>query len=75
VAANITVVSPNRAGDLRLFPTGGTGNTSSLNFRAVQTRANNAVVSLDVAGQVSVTCAMGAAGTTHFLLDVIGYFQ
>jgi hypothetical protein len=75
VAANITVVSPTRAGDLRLFPTGGTGNTSSLNFRAVQTRANNAVVSLDVAGQVSVTCAMGAAGTTHFLLDVIGYFQ
>ena len=75
VAANITVVSPTRAGDLRLFPTGGTGNTSSLNFRAVQTRANNAVVSLDASGQLSVTCAMGAAGSTHFLLDVIGYFQ
>jgi PKD repeat protein len=75
VAANLTVVGPTQAGDLRLFPTGGASSSSSINFRAAQTRANNAVVSLDVTGQLSVTCAMAAAGSTHFLLDVIGYFQ
>jgi len=77
VAVNVTVVGPTRAGDLRLFPTGGTATTSSLNFGATQTRANNAVVKLSVSspGQLSVTCAMGSPGTTHFLLDVVGYFQ
>jgi PKD repeat protein len=75
VAANITVVTPSQAGDLRLFPVGGTGNTSAINFRAGLTRANNAVVSLSASGQFSLTCAMAAAGTTHFLLDVVGYYQ
>jgi hypothetical protein len=75
VAANITVVSPTQAGDLRLFPTGGAGNTSAINFRAGQTRANNAVVTLSASGQFSLTLAMAATGTTHFLLDVVGYYQ
>jgi hypothetical protein len=72
---NITVVSPTQAGDLRLFPTGGTGTSSNVNFRPGQTRANNAIVSLNASGQFSVTCAMAGAGTTHFLVDVVGYFQ
>jgi glucose/arabinose dehydrogenase len=75
VAANVTIVSPTQAGDLRLFPNGGSATSSNINFRAAQTRANNAVVSLDASGQLSVTCAMAATGTTQFLLDVIGYFQ
>jgi hypothetical protein len=76
VAANLTVTQPTQAGDLRLFPTGGAATSSSINFRAGQTRANNAVLSLDASGRLSVTCAM-VAGTasTHFLLDVVGYFQ
>jgi hypothetical protein len=75
VAVNLTVVTPSQLGDLRLFPTGGTATSSNINFRANQTRANNATLSLSASGQVSVTCAMAAAGTTHFLLDVVGYYQ
>jgi hypothetical protein len=75
VAANLTVVVPTQAGDLRLFPTGGTATSSNLNFRSGQTRANNAVISLDASGQLSVTCAMAAAGAANILLDVVGYFQ
>jgi glucose/arabinose dehydrogenase/PKD repeat protein len=75
VAANLTVTQPTQAGDLRLFPAGGGATSSSINFRAGQTRANNAVVSLDASGQLSVTCAMAGTSSTHFLLDVVGYFQ
>jgi hypothetical protein len=75
VAANLTVVSPSRAGDLRLFPTGGSPTASNVNFRAGQTRANSAMLSLAASGQLSVACAMTGAGSTHFLLDVVGYFQ
>jgi spore coat protein U-like protein len=75
VAMNITVVGPTQAGDLRLFPTGGSATASNLNFGAGQTRANNAEVKLSASGSISVTCAMAAAGSTHFLLDVVGYFE
>ena len=75
MAANLTVVSPTQTGDLRLFPTGGTATSSNINFRSGQTRANNAAISLDASGQLSVTCAMAVVGSAHFLLDVVGYFQ
>ncbi len=48
--------------------------TSVLNFPAGVTRANNAVVGLDGAGQMAVFNAM-ASGTAHFVLDVVGYFE
>jgi glucose/arabinose dehydrogenase len=75
VALNITVVGPSQAGDLRLFPTGGSVTSSNLNFAAGQTRANNATVKISAGGQLSVTCDMAAAGSTHFLLDVLGFFE
>ena len=45
-------------------------------FRSVA-RANNAVVTLGANGEITVKCVMstGATGTTHFILDVSGYFQ
>ena len=75
VAVNLTVVGPTQSGDLRLFPTGGSATSSNLNFGAGQTRANNAAVKLSASGQLSVTCAMAGTGSTHFLLDVVGFFQ
>jgi glucose/arabinose dehydrogenase len=75
VAVNVTVVGPTQAGNLQLFPTGGAASSSNLNFAAGQTRANNAAVRLSASGQLSVTCALAGAGTTHFLLDVVGFFQ
>jgi hypothetical protein len=48
--------------------------TSVLNFNAGATRANNAIVGLNAAGQIAVFNGM-ASGTTHFVLDVVGYFE
>jgi hypothetical protein len=48
--------------------------TSTLNYAAGQTRANNAVVGLSASGALAVRCSQ-AAGTVHAILDVTGYFE
>jgi hypothetical protein len=76
VAVNATVTGPTRPGSLNLyraFPTT-VPDTSVVNFTAGMTRANNAVVSLNDSGQMAVFNRM-ASGTTHFVLDVVGYFE
>jgi glucose/arabinose dehydrogenase len=76
LALNVTVAQPSAQGDLRVYPQGGAQpNSSVINFRAGQARANNAVALLGPTGAVSVYCGMAAAGTTHFIVDVVGYFQ
>jgi streptogramin lyase len=76
IAVNITVTQPtNGPGFLTLFPAGAARPlTSAINFRAGQTRANNAILPLSGSGGLSVYCQL-RGGTTHFILDVTGYFQ
>jgi hypothetical protein len=75
VAVNLTVTQPQALGDLRVYPGGGTlPNTSTMNYRAGQTRANNAVVNLGPQSDLVVRCVQGN-GTVHFILDVTGYFE
>jgi uncharacterized repeat protein (TIGR01451 family) len=76
VALNLTATGSTGVGSLRAYaafpesiPT-----TSVLNFAAGVTRANNAVVALSAAGQVAVFNNM-AVGTTHLVVDVVGYFE
>lgn len=75
LSANVTITASSSGGHLTVFP-GGTplSTASSINFAAGQTRANNAVLPLDGAGRIGVRCAQ-AGGTSHFLLDVNGYFR
>jgi len=47
---------------------------SSLNYRAGQTRANNAIVTLGASGALAVFCGQGF-GTTHFIIDINGYLE
>jgi hypothetical protein len=79
VATVPTAVSPGDVGDLRLYPAGQEVPplTSALNFRAGVTRAGNAVVPLDSTGLIAVWCDMppGSQATSHFVLDVFGYFR
>jgi uncharacterized repeat protein (TIGR01451 family) len=75
VSANMTVTQATEAGHLRAYPAGITApSTSSLNYAAGQTRANNLTLFLSAAGEASIFCGQ-AAGTTHFLMDVNGYFE
>jgi hypothetical protein len=75
VSLNVTVAGPTGAGHLRLFPAGGAEPLSStLNYTAGLTRANNAIVGLGAAGEIAVRCGQ-AAGTVHVVVDVNGYFE
>jgi hypothetical protein len=75
-ALNATVFNPGSNGHLRLFPSGTTLPTiSTINFQTGVVIANGAVVSLSSnANDLSVFTFLGSGGTTHFILDVTGYF-
>jgi hypothetical protein len=73
-AVNVTVTGSGSPGYLTIFPGGVLPGTSTLNFRAGQTRANNAAVSLDGTGSLTVFAGL-AGGTLDFIVDVVGYFQ
>jgi hypothetical protein len=74
IAVNVTAANETGSGHLRVYPAGSAlPGTSTINFVPGTTRANNAIVSLGVGGQISVYCHM-AAGWTHFVLDVTGFF-
>ena len=75
LAVNITVTEPTAAGYLTLYPFGvPLPLASTINYQAGQTRANNAIVPLGATDAIAVYCAQ-PTGTTHFLIDVVGYFR
>ena len=75
VSLNVTVTQSTAMGNVRLFP-GGTPTplTSSLNYTAGATRANNAIAALGDAGDLTVLASQ-ASGSVHLILDVNGYFE
>jgi hypothetical protein len=77
ISANVTVVGPTGTGHLLLYP----GNypkpaTSTVNFAAGQTRANDAILPLasDGTGTLAAEPFVLGGGSVHVLLDVNGYF-
>jgi hypothetical protein len=76
VSINLTVVQPTNPGFLTLYPADGLRPlTSGVNFGPGQVRANNAVLVLAFDGSGRLNVFNGSNGTTHFILDVNGYFQ
>jgi hypothetical protein len=75
VSLNVTVTEATAAGNVRLFP-GGTPKpqTSTLNYTAWLTRANDATAALGAAGDLTALASQ-ASGSVHLILDVNGYFQ
>ena len=75
VSMNVTVTGPTAPGHLTLYPVGSSlPSSSTINYRAGQTRANDAIVALGPGAGVSVVCGQ-ASGTVHVILDVNGYFE
>ena len=72
VILNVTATGPSTGGFLTVFPSGTSRpGTSNLNFTAGQTIANLVVATVGGDGQVSI---FNAAGTTHVIADVAGWF-
>ncbi len=78
IAANVTVITPASQGNLILYPAGSPPPlVSTISFSGGQVRANNAVLSINgpTPGSVNVQTLLAGVGTSHFVLDVAGYFK
>ncbi|WP_087508090.1 SpoIID/LytB domain-containing protein [Cellulomonas iranensis] len=72
VVLNVTAVGTSVAGHLRVWPAGSAmPNASVLNTSPGRTQASQVTVGVGGAGAVSV---FNAIGTTHYLVDVLGYY-
>ena len=75
VAINVTITEPTAGGYLTIYPLGvNLPLASTINYSAGQTRANNAIVPLGTNDSIVVFSGQ-PSGTTHFLIDVVGYFR
>jgi hypothetical protein len=73
---NVTVTNPTASGHVS-FPGEAPlcqPDTSTINFSAGQTRANNAVITLDAGGLLAYPVLVGS-GTVDLILDVSGYLE
>ncbi|MFM7537200.1 MAG: DUF1501 domain-containing protein [Acidimicrobiales bacterium] len=72
VSLNVTVTEPTAGGYLTVWPSGTARPlASNLNFRPGQTTPNHVVAKLGPDGAVSI---FNSAGTTHVVVDVVGFF-
>jgi parallel beta-helix repeat protein len=75
VSLNVTVTAPTASGDLKIFAGGAaTPISTTINFGAGQTRANNAQPALSGLGTLAVQCDQ-AGGSVQLIIDVNGYFR
>lgn len=80
LSINVTVTDAAVGGSIVVSPgdANGTGpipNTSTINFSAGNTRANNAVIHLAADGSGSFNVKLLSSTTADFIIDVNGYFQ
>lgn len=75
LAANVTVVSPVAPGYLRVSPGGVVTLTSTINFSAARTRANNVTLALTGDPLGSLWIENDSTGPADVVLDVTGYFK
>ena len=74
ISLNVTVTAPTTVGNLALYAAGSSAGSSTINYSAGQTRANNAIIMVATSAGLAVRCNQ-ASGTAHVILDVNGYFQ
>jgi hypothetical protein len=77
IAGNVTVTGQSLGGFLCIAPKFDPGESptiSTINFPKGDTRANGFDVSLGPGGSISVLHEVTAGATTHFMIDITGYF-
>jgi hypothetical protein len=77
IAANVTVSDPTSDGLLRIHASDiGAPDATVINFRARQTRANNATIALGPDAEFTVRFETAAsAGQVHVIVDVVGWYE
>jgi hypothetical protein len=74
IVVNVIIIQPSAACFLSVFGAGPSGPTSTLNARAGQIRANNAIVALGPSGDMIAFLGQ-AGGSAGLVVDVNGYLK
>ncbi len=76
VVLNVTVTQPTSQGHLTVYAAdlAQPPPTSTLNFVAGATLANNAIVELSNDGKINLRPFVVASGSVHLIVDVVGFF-
>lgn len=76
LAINFTATGATSGGELAIYSAaaGPAAGASTVNFGPGVTRANNAIVLLSLDGKLKLRPSLSAAGSTHAVVDVVGYF-
>jgi hypothetical protein len=74
VALNVTITGASSTGRLALYASNPSSGSDRVNFGAGATRANNALVALSLDGKLRIQPSLDTAGSTHVVIDVVGYF-
>ncbi|HEX3129689.1 MAG TPA: PKD domain-containing protein [Thermoanaerobaculia bacterium] len=75
VALNVTVIQPGGSGRVTVYPANlSIPATSTLNFPADVTRANNVLMMLSPDGRIKLRPVVNNGGSTHLVVDVTGFF-
>jgi alpha-tubulin suppressor-like RCC1 family protein len=76
LSVNLTVTAPTAPGFLTLAPGGQPlPSTSTINYSAGQTRANNAILGLAPDGSGTLVVRNSSLGAVQLIVDVNGYFE
>ena len=72
VVLNVTVTEPTRSGYLTVWPNGrARPEASNLNFVAGQTVPNQVIAAVGPDGKI---CLFNSAGSTHVIVDLMGWY-
>jgi uncharacterized repeat protein (TIGR01451 family) len=75
VAVNVTMIDSTGPGHVALYPSGTSAfGSSTVNFSASETRANNAILALNN-GAIDAVAIISGGGSVQMVIDVSGYFQ
>ena len=75
ISLNLTVTGATAPGYLTVYPQGlPIPLASTINFRAGQTRANNAIVPLGTGGAVTIFYGQASGNATNVIVDLNGFF-
>jgi hypothetical protein len=75
ISLNLTATGATAAGYLTVYPQGlPIPLASTINFRAAQTRANNAIVRLGTGGAIAIFYGQASGNTVDVIVDLNGYF-
>lgn len=76
IAYNLTITQTVNAGNLSVYPAGGSSSASAINwFGSGQSLANAGSVPISSGRQVTVAAGGTSGSQTHFIIDITGYYE